>query len=170
MNKREREICIQIYETNKERLNWYMWKYFSWMNPEDVHDVMQETWGILGRNIHEVADWSEPKQWVWLMTVCHNLAVSVQRRQSRFVDWNLVLQEQLTDFGQTFLLEDEVIDKVMAETLLSGLTREERLVLLQKYCSHPVCEEKSDNNVRNCKRYRLRKKLKKLWKDDGWGE
>lgn len=42
MNKKETEICLRIYERNKERLNWYMWKYFGTMDREDVHDVLQD--------------------------------------------------------------------------------------------------------------------------------
>lgn len=168
MNKKETEICLRIYERNKERLNWYMWKYFGTMDREDVHDVLQDTWKILGQNISQVGTWEEARLVVWLTKVCRNRAVSLLRARKNLVNPEEPFRMDLLEVEGSASVEDEVISKLMAEALLSELTKEERSILLKGSTLAPSQTGRPKSNAEICKAYRLRKKLKKLWKEGGW--
>lgn len=63
MDNIQRKICQKIYEENVERVRWYLWKKFEWLNEEDARDIMQDVWRILSENIETVGEWPPAAQW-----------------------------------------------------------------------------------------------------------
>lgn len=169
MNHQENQICNEIYEMYRERLNWYMRKTFPRMNPEDWHDVQQDVWQKLSEHIALVQTLSPPEQFEWLTKVCRNQAVSLVRKQKRLVDTDIEIMEKLQDSTKTKNLEDEVVIKMMFEELLKKLPEKDREFLLKNELSKSKNKRKR-NNAEACKLYRIKQKLRKLWKDGGWDE
>ncbi len=151
----------------KPRVNWYMWKWFSWLNPEDVHDIMQDTWGKLMENISVVGVMSQQEQFNWLVKVCHNQAVSFLRKQDKMIDQDSETMERLLEARRVISLEDEVMDRIMLEELIQKLSKEDRKILYSsEFCSEK--KKKNQTNAETCKIYRVKQKLRKLWKEGDW--
>ena len=161
------ELCRRIYEENKERLNWYMWKWFSWLNREDIHDILQDTWEKLMENIDTVGELEPSEQFKWLATVCHNQAISFLRKQGRIVEQDSETIGRLLDAKKAISLEDEVIERVMLKELLDKLSEEDRKILFMSEFSKRK-GKKNQTNAETCKLYRVKKKLKKLLREGDW--
>lgn len=170
MNTMEKELTEKIYEENRERVRWYLWKNFTWLNQEDLRDIMQDVWIVLSENIDKVGSWAPAAQWGWLSTVAHNLVVS----HGRFSTRKDTLQEELKDkFAEPkhfVSVEDMAIGKIMAETLLAKLSREDKKFILDSSSFSSDGKKQRKSNADSCKSYRLRKKLEKHMKDGGWDE
>ncbi len=167
MNNLERQLCEKIYEHHKERVKWYACKWLYWLNQEDIHDIIQDTWRKLVENIDVVGVLSSPEQFNWLVTVCHNQAVSLVRKQRRVIEQDSETIENLLNAKKAISVEKEVLDKVMLEELLQKLSKEDRAFLyLSEFSSEQ--EERNRTNAERCKMYRLKRKIKKIFKENGW--
>ena len=165
MSNLERELCRKIYEEFKDRLHWYVQKRFYWMNSEDLFDIEQDTWRKLMENIDVVGLLEPPEQLNWLVEVCHNQAVSLLRKYGRIVDKDSEIMEQLLDAKNIISVEDEVIDKIMLEELMKNLSKEDRKILYRNAFS---LKNEKRSNAEICKVYRIKQKLRKMWKDNDW--
>lgn len=166
MTDQEKEVCNKIYEENKERLKWYMWKNFPWMNREDIHDVMQETWHKLSKNIAIVGKRDATAQSYWLMKVCHNEAVSFLRKKGSYMHRENEYQQKILESKNSISMEDKVVDKLVTETLLKSMTEEDKQFFLGD--ANQSEKQVPKSNAENCKTYRARKKLKQRWREGGW--
>lgn len=167
MSQQERELCMKLYKQYKERLKWYMWNWFSWLNEEDVHDILQDTWKELNEKISMVSEMDGVHQFNWLLTVCHNKTVSFLRKEGKFADMDDAQVSATLEARREITLEDEIIRKIMLEELLKELTDEERKILFLSMCGRPDKKAKQSNAI-TCKIYRIRQKLKNKWKKGGW--
>lgn len=77
MNK---EICLKIYEENKDCIYWYLKKKCTWLSDDDVHDIMFAVWLELSSNIQEVYNLSnKTMQSAWLLSVTHRQALHYKK-------------------------------------------------------------------------------------------
>ena len=161
----QRELCRKIYEDYKERLHWYMCRYFSWMNLEDMYDIQQETWRKLLENIETVGALSEAERFHWLATVCHNEAISFFRKENRVVAKDSEIMEQLLKAEKVISLEEKVIERVMLEELWQKLSNNDKKIFYKSEFS-PKDDKQKCSNAEKCKAYRVRKKMRALWKEE----
>ena len=170
MDNIQRKICQKIYEENVERVRWYLWKKFEWLNEEDVRDIMQDVWRILSENIETVGEWPPAAQWKWLKTVAHNRVISFLRRAERNVE---IDGEIGVSFGLSTITsaEDSAIEKVTAETILKKLSKSDKRTIFKNYLqSDPSPKPQRKSNAEVCKSYRAKKRLQKEMKDGGMDE
>ena len=163
MNYQECKICNRIYFENQDRLNWYLIKRFPDLNPEDMRDILQETWHKLSKNIDEVAERKPDEQTFWLMKVSHNEVISLLRKQKLDKNKMAEFQERLMESKQKVSVEDEVVDKITAQEMLQKLTTEEIRILLDKM-ENSSDKKARKSNAENCKTYRIIQRLRKKLK------
>lgn len=168
MNDREKEVYLRIYEENKNRLYKLLAKQCNWLTPDEIPDVMQEMWAVLGANINKISDWDKAAQWKWLSSVVYHQAVNVMRGRVKRKE----LEERIRIFdlfhrkrGST---EDTVIGRVTAMKILEQLSVKEKKVLYRDTLEPGDPDEKnSRDNAETCKIYRARKKLEQHMKECG---
>lgn len=169
MNKKEQAVCQKIYEENHERIRWYLWKHYSWMKEDDVFDIMQDVWKELSQHISKVAKRSEAGQWAWLVTVANSKVVSLLRANTRDDKLAEKVQKFCNQKPERNPVQESVILKTLAESVLEKLTPEERELLFREYfdSEDPKKEgpAKRKDNAFVCKTYRARKKLQKHMKE-----
>lgn len=67
-------ICMEIYEENKERIQWYLTKKCPWLSNAEKYVVMREIWEVMSENIQELSEWNQVLRWKWLTTVAYSKA------------------------------------------------------------------------------------------------
>lgn len=167
MKKYEETICLKIYEENEVRLSWYLRKKCTWLNEEDVHDVMQEVWKALSENIEKVGEWNKGAQWKWLASVAHNQAAYYARKNSTKEKLFGKIQEEELRPAKILTVEDVVLDKITAENIMKKLSRSEKEALFGDLLETNGSKGKTKSNAAACKSYRARKKLEKHMKEGG---
>lgn len=80
--------CVEIYESNKIEMYWYLKKQYNWLPEEDVNDVMQETWKFMVNHILKVSEWKVNEQRMWLFASA-----------DKFVDERKQIIEQKENMG-----------------------------------------------------------------------
>lgn len=170
VNTKQRQICAKIYEDNVERVRWYLWRKFEWLNKEDAHDIMQDVWRILSENIDTVGEWPPVAQWKWLETVAHNRVISFLRKAER----NMEIDGEIEDysgFSTTDSAEDSAIEKITAENILGKLSEADKKTIFEIYLqSDSSKKSKKKSNAEICRYYRAKKKLVKKMKEGGMDE
>lgn len=171
MDMHQRQLCQKIYEENVERIRWYLWRKFEWLNPEDVHDIMQEVWKVLSEDIEDVGAWPPVAQYKWLETVAHNKVISLMRRGTKAEEIEEDMQLEYSRTTNTNSAEESAIEKVTAETILGKLSDEDKKTIFNSYLQSDTSKNpKKKNNADVCKLYRAKKKLKKAMKEGGMDE
>ena len=168
MNDREKEIYLRIYEENKNRMYKLLVKQCNWLTLDEIPDVMQEAWTVLGTNISKVADWDKATQWKWLSSVVYNQAVNVIRGRVKREE----LEERIRIFDlfrrKRVSTEDAVIGRGTAMKILEQLSVKEKKVLYRDTLEPGDPDEKRPrDNAEICKIYRARKKLEQHMKEGG---
>lgn len=167
----QRQMCQKIYEENVERIRWYLWRKFEWLNPEDAHDIMQDVWKVLSEDIEEVGDWPPVAQYKWLETVAHNKVINLMRRGTKAAEIEEGMQLEYSHTKNTHSAEEAAIEKVTAETILEKLSDEDKKTIFNSYLQSDTPKTlKKKNNAEVCKLYRAKKKLKKAMKEGGMDE
>ncbi len=167
MTDLERELCMKIYNAYKERLQWYVRKWLYWLKTEDAHDIQQDTWRKLVEHINEVGEMSPSGQFNWLTTVCHNTAVSFVRKEKKMVSEDRETLERLLEAKKVISLEEEIVDKVLLQEILEKISEDDRKTL---YMSEFSSAKRKKNNAETCKTYRVKQKIRKLWKEGDLSE
>lgn len=172
MNKREQVFCEQIYEQNKLKIRRYLARHFSWIEQEDVRDVMQDVWKALSENIQVVGEMDTDHQWAWLVTVAYHNVVSLIRRDSRKKNLKEKIRTTKKKYVDGNPVQQIAVNKMIAKEILDKLSPSEREVLFGAYLKHPFSDviHQESNNAMTCKKYRARLKLKKLMEERGLDE
>lgn len=166
MNKREETICLRIYEENRVRVHWYLRNNYSWLNEEDISDVMQEVWRALTENIEKVCEWDSVSQFKWLLTVTRNQAITMFRKNERRAEaierYKLYEMQQKTSPSA----ENVLSLRRSATAVLQKLSAADKDILFGDLL-HKDQPEKPKDNAYACKSYRARKKLEKHMEEGG---
>lgn len=172
MNKKEQISCQKIYEENHKRITWFLWKHYSWLKEDDLHDVMQEIWKELCKHIGKVSKRSEAGQWAWLVTVANSKVVSFIRQNARSEGLTEKAQVYCTKLPENNPVQERVICKMEAESVMEKLSCEERKTLFGDFLNPEEPDDplvpKKRGNASACKTYRARKKLLKHMKEGDW--
>lgn len=171
MKRKEQQICQKIYEENVERIQWYLRTQYSWLGESDVYDIMQDTWKVMCEHVHDLEGRSERERWAWLITVAKNNVISWIRSNVREEELEERVQSGFGRFPCFTSAEEVVLQRITAEGVLEKLSPREREILLRKYFEPAVTgESEGRKNAKNCKRYRVRKKLREYMKEGGMDE
>lgn len=171
MRRKEQEMIRRIYEENKEKIRWYLWKHYGWLSREDVFDIMQDTWKAMCEHIEEIAESSEAEQWRWITTVVRSKVVSMIRSNARDERLTEKVQENIGESSVFPPAEETAVQKMTAEGILERLSPREREVLFDEYLKPSLLtEETARSNAENCRSYRARKKLQTYMKEGGIDE
>lgn len=170
MNKREKQICAEIYEANKNIVYRYLKKKFSDIPEEDLLDIMQNLWTDLVKDIKKVSVRDDTARLKWLICVARMEGINWYRKNSK------VFIESLDSETQMYAdripadkvlnpVQEFVLEKLTALEILQSLTKPEREVLYASYARNPVLDgERNFTNAERCRNYRMKKKLKEAFK------
>jgi DNA-directed RNA polymerase specialized sigma24 family protein len=173
MNKKEKKICMEIYERNCQRIKYYLWKNYGWLSEADTFDVMQNMWKALCENIHKLSKWEDKSQWSWLVVVVRNEVHDLGRaRERQFnLEGKAQMQHENSNHGSGNPVQDAVIEKAMAMEILGKLSQREKEILFSEYLDMPIPDvSELRDNASVCKSYRARKKLKEIMEEGGMDE
>lgn len=166
MRKREEEICMEIYELNKNLIYRYLQKKHPYIPGEDLRDVMQELWLDLVRDIRKVIPKDEEGRRSWLLYVANLECLNWYRRnrKSRMLSLDEADENSFArKFADRFCdpVQEFVEKKLLTAEILRSLSQRERDVLYSSYVQKKFPEGKrSFTNAERCRNYRVMKKLK----------
>lgn len=80
--RKKSELCIKIYDNNKESIYWFLSKKCSWLSEEAVFEVMLNVCRILSGSADEVCNLrSEFSQRKWLFKIAYDQAVKYNKKE-----------------------------------------------------------------------------------------
>mgnify|MGYP003623287522 CR=1 FL=1 len=134
-------------------------------NKEDVEDAIQESIVTAFKNIGNLRDNSYFK--TWLIRIMVNTCSDIIKKESKYVDLNPYLEENMTDSSDT---AKSVETKHDVESVMSALKENDRLILNLLYSQDMSVKQISEvlglsENAVKLRISRGREKFKKIYAD-----
>lgn len=164
MKKQDEEFYSEIYILYDKNVKAFLRRYFPGIGREDACDIVQDVWARFGLDIAAARKRTSRENLSWLFTVTRNTAIDWIRKNARRYQREVELESYEPILQAGCYLPDDVVDKMIAESILQELSNEEKIFFRDEFCS-PKTEEKQDN-AQTCKRYRLRRKLEKKMREE----
>lgn len=166
LKRTEEELCLWIYNKNKDTIYRYLKTKFPYIPQEDMRDIMQNTWTDLVREIRKLIPLDATDQLKWLLAVGKIEGYNWYRKNQKLQFQSLeevqeMEQESIWEHLLPDPVQDLVLEKLEALEIIKSLTEPE-WKLLYAACEEPLQKDrKLSTNAERCKRYRARKKLMK---------